>query len=156
MITSLFSLFKLVNTLIFVLLACLHVYWAWGGLGKSPSQGMSQVVPEIDGKPAFQPGFVATMAVAIGLLAFAFVSIWAIRPIYKGTSPVVASPGWCVYGNLAIAVIFLLRFVGDFNYVGLFKKVTHTRFARYDSRFYTPLCLLISLIAFYIYLQIKY
>lgn len=153
---SLFLILKLINTVIFTGLAGLHVYWALRGLSQKYKPDLSLAVPQKQDKTAFTPGFWSTMLVALGLLAFAWISLWAIKPIYKGTSPLVASPWWCVYGNLAIALIFFLRSVGDFNYVGLFKKVKNSRFATYDTLFYSPLCLIISSIAFYIYLQIKY
>jgi hypothetical protein len=47
-------------------------------------------------------------------------------------------------GNLLIAFIFLARAVGDFNYVGFFKRVKRTAFAKNDSRYFAPLCLFIA------------
>lgn len=46
-----------------------------------------------------------------------------------------------------IPIIFLFRAMGDFKYVGFFKKVTSTSFAKRDSSYYSPLCLGIGLIA---------
>jgi hypothetical protein len=43
-------------------------------------------------------------------------------------------------GVLGVAVVLAARGVGDFRLVGLFKRVRGTRFARLDSRIYTPLC----------------
>jgi len=45
--------------------------------------------------------------------------------------------------SLLIAVAFFFRAVGDFNYVGFFKKVKNTGFAKRDNRYYSPLCLLV-------------
>ena len=60
-----------------------------------------------------------------------------------------------IYGNLAIGIVMLVRAVGDFKYVGFFKKIEGTIFAQNDTRYYSPLCLLISLNAFYIYFNIR-
>lgn len=38
------------------------------------------------------------------------------------------------------AGLFALRVVGDFRYVGLFRSIRKTAFARMDRIFYTPLC----------------
>jgi hypothetical protein len=35
--------------------------------------------------------------------------------------------------------MFALRTIGEFRYVGLFKRVHSTPFARWDSRLFTPL-----------------
>ena len=77
--------------------------------------------------------------VALGLFGFAYVTLSAVT----GWLPA----RWVFYGNLAIGGIFLLRAVGDFRYVGFFKKVKNTAFARNDTRYYSPLCLLLGVIA---------
>ena len=53
--------------------------------------------------------------------------------------------------TLAIGIIFLLRSIGDFKWVGLFKKVRDTEFGRSDTKYFVPLCLFLSLSAFLIY-----
>jgi hypothetical protein len=50
-------------------------------------------------------------------------------------------------GTAGVAVILLLRGIGDFRYVGLFKRVRDTPFARMDSRVYTPLVLALAAVA---------
>ena len=49
-----------------------------------------------------------------------------------------------IYSGWTIVIIFLLRSVGDFNMVGIFKKIKGTKFAKYDSMVYVPLCLFIG------------
>jgi len=44
--------------------------------------------------------------------------------------------------------IFLLRAIGDFNYVGFFKKIKDTNFGKMDSKYYSPLCLVIAIMGF--------
>jgi hypothetical protein len=41
----------------------------------------------------------------------------------------------------ACALVFLARALAPSKYVGLFKRVRGTRFARFDTAFYCPLCL---------------
>ena len=62
---------------------------------------------------------------------------------FPGVEPFV--PAWLSrYGLWLLAGVFLLRAIGDFRYVGFTKKVRATRFAQLDTRFYSPLCLLMS------------
>ena len=53
-------------SLIFLVLAGIHVYWAFWGL-----EGNLSAVPSIDGKPAFRPSPRATLLVAAGLALIA-------------------------------------------------------------------------------------
>ena len=121
---------------VFLLLAALHVYWALGG-----RWGASVAVPEVDGRPAFRPGRGATVSVAL-LLALA-AAVIAIR------SNLVQSPALSVLpaklGAWTLFAVFLLRAVGDFKRVGLFKATRDTAFARYDTFLFSPLSLAIAL-----------
>jgi hypothetical protein len=49
------------------------------------------------------------------------------------------------YAMIAISGIFILRFIGDFKYVGIFKKYRHSTFASHDTYLYSPLCLIIAI-----------
>jgi hypothetical protein len=49
------------------------------------------------------------------------------------------------WGTWTLAALFLLRGIGDFRLVGFFKRVRGTRFARRDTRLYSPLCLALAL-----------
>ena len=51
------------------------------------------------------------------------------------------------WGCLIIAIIFFIRAVGDFNYLGFFKKHTGSQFSKYDTRLSSPLCLFLGLLA---------
>ena len=60
-------------------------------------------------------------------------------------------PSWIFYsGTWVISLLFLLRTIGDFRYVGFFKSVTDTNFARWDTILFSPLCLFIGIVAFLI------
>jgi hypothetical protein len=47
-----------------------------------------------------------------------------------------------------ICLLFFIRAIGDFKLIGLFKRIHDTGFAWWDTRVYSPLCLLISILAF--------
>lgn len=57
-------------------------------------------------------------------------------------------PGWLSQlGVAGVALAFGLRAIGDFRYVGFSKRVREGLFARRDTWLYSPLCVLISLLA---------
>jgi len=113
----------------------LHVYWALSGTAGIVRAG-DAVVPEVGGRPAFTPGPALTLAVAALLeIAAALVALQARLFVIGGLPSAVTR-----VGVLGVAVVLAARGVGDFRLVGLFKRVRGTRFARLDSRVYTPLC----------------
>ena len=136
-----FSIVQLLNTLIFLIISGFHFYWAFGG-----KFGSRAVIPEISGIAVFKPSIVATVFVALAMLVGAWLS-WTSEP--KAGNLIL------IYGNLAIGIVMLVRAVGDLKYVVFFKKIKGTTFAQNDTRYYSPLCLLISLNAFYIYFNIR-
>jgi Protein of unknown function (DUF3995) len=142
---------QIINTIIFLSISALHFYWAFGSLFGKKIKSAESVLPEINGKPAFIPSTFATFVVAIGLLFFANISSFGLVEGFglKHFSPIIS------YGNLAISFIFLVRAIGDFNLVGFYKKIKRTKFAENDSKYYSPLCLLISVVAFVIYWNMK-
>lgn len=122
------------NSLIFIILSLLHIYWASGGLW-----GKDQAVPTgKSGQKLFVPSVLSTLIVAVGLLIFALCNL-----SIKFSAVLPLNPLLLKYGFLMIGAIFLLRAIGDFNYVGLMKKHRNSDFARQDSLFYTPLCLML-------------
>ncbi|WP_157210399.1 DUF3995 domain-containing protein [Turneriella parva] len=131
--------------IIFVGLSVLHVYWAFGGRWGSesvlPTKDMNTVRP--------MPGALPTLIVAAGLLLFAcmvFARMASIRlPVLSDVF--LSCSMWLIFS------IFLLRAIGDFRYFGLFKRVRHTKFGINDTRFFTPLCLLIAVLALLLGLQ---
>jgi len=44
-------------------------------------------------------------------------------------------------GTWGVAAVLMARAIGEFNYIGIFKRRRETGFARRDSRIYTPLTL---------------
>lgn len=119
----------------FDLLCLMHLYWAAGGRA-----GNLQVLPErTDGMPLFRPGPVSTLVVA-ALLATAGILVAQRAGILPGPFPptLVRLGCWCVSGAL------VLRAVGEFRYVGFFKTIRGTAFARMDTLLYSPLALLLG------------
>ena len=120
---------------VFAGLSLIHVYWLFGG-----RVGRLVAIPEIDGKPVFQPSAVAMLVVAIGLALCAVV--------IAGTAGMLTLPlshtvlAWLAR---ALAVVLLLRAIGDFRLVGFFKRSHNSRFARLDTAVYSPLCLVLAI-----------
>lgn len=127
-----------INTLIFLTLSLLHVYWAFGG-----RWGWESTLPtKENGEFLFRPGLTPTVVVAAGLFFFGLVTVGNLD-LFAAWIPVI----FFHYATWLVALVFALRAVGDFNYVGFFKKVTRTKFATNDSRIYSPLCVVLSLIS---------
>ena len=121
-------------SLVFVALAVWHFRMAlW------PSSGVGGAVPSVSGKLLFVPSIKATAGVGVVLLLFAGLVAAAGGLLEVGTPPRVLS-----WACLALALGLLARAIGDFKYVGFFKRVRDSRFARLDTMVYSPLCLLLA------------
>jgi di/tricarboxylate transporter len=99
----------------------------------------SAAVPSLRGKPLFTPSRASTIAVGVVLLLFALLVLATagiVRP--RLPQPVLT---WLSYG---LAMGLALRAIGEFKYVGFFKSVRGTHFARMDTLVYSPLCALLS------------
>ena len=101
---------------------------------------MAVAIPEKNGRLAFHPSKLATFMVAVGLFGCATLVAglvgWFVLPVARGVLDKL---------GLGLALLFLLRAIGDFRLVGFFKRVRGTRFSTYDSCFYSPLCLGLAL-----------
>lgn len=132
-------LVTLLSTLLFltfIVLGGFHFYWLFGG-----KWGLKQVIPTKE-KTATVLGVppLATLIVALGLTLFG--SLYLLK---SGLLNLSFSHWILTFAYWFIPSIFLLRAIGEFNYVGLFKKIKHTDFAKADSRIFVPLCLSIGL-----------
>ena len=130
-------LLGIIISLLLIAISAIHFYWAAGG-----KWGAAAAVPQMKGKLAFQPGRGITAFVALIFLAFA-------AAIFSRTTfslPFLPEK-WAQAGVWVIAVLFILRAIGDFRFVGFTKKVKGSVFARLDSRFYSPLSFFIGLVA---------
>ena len=125
---------------IFAILSLFHIYWAAGG-----RFGSASVVPTVDGKNIFSPSIFSTMLVAAALLA-AMMTILGHLGLFGDAIPRRIFR-WATFG---IALLFLLRAIGEFKLLGFFKKVNDTNFAFWDTFLFSPLCLFIAAAAFLI------
>jgi hypothetical protein len=127
---------------IFLTLSAIHVYWLLGG-----KWGLAAAVPtNAEGQPLFRPGPVATLVVAGGLLLMGLAVLVRGGLIQFDWLPDRVGE-WSAW---AIAAIFLLRAVGDFQYVGFFKKERGSLFAKMDTRYFSPLCLTVGFLALFL------
>ncbi len=126
--------------LVFAFLCLLHLYWAFGGVF-----GNSVAIPSVSEKPLFVPSVSATLAVAFAL----FLAMLTILGQIGYLGEIV--PKWMFrWAALVIAVLFLLRAIGEFKYVGFFKQASDSGFAFWDTVLFSPLCLFIAITSFLI------
>jgi len=132
------------NALILFFVAAIHFYWAFGG-----KWGAHAVLPQVNSqKRVFTPSPMTTFAVAIPFLLISLIFAQA--------------AGWFnfeIVGQylssllIILVIVFAIRALGDFKYVGFFKKIKNTEFAINDTKYYTPLSAFVAislLIAIYI------
>lgn len=143
MITTILSIILFV---IFSALGLIHFYWLSGG-----KWGLEKALPtKNNGEKAIEPPKIATVIVGIGLISFGLIYL-----IKTGLFNFQV-PNWIItYGSWIIPSIFILRAIGDFNYVGIFKKIKNTEFAKADSKWFIPLCLIIGILGILIQLMNK-
>ncbi len=127
------------SIVILLVLAGIHIYWAAGG-----KAGKGAAVPIKNGRPVLMPGPMITLLVAVGLFAIAALLAarigWLTLPGFPYQRDLVQIAVWL------IAAVFALRAIGDFRYVGFFKRVRDSRFARLDTFAYSPLCACLALL----------
>ncbi len=131
---------------IFSSLGFIHFYWLLDG-----KWGLEKALPTKEaGQKAMEPPKIATVIVGIGLISFGL--------IYLIKTGIInfQIPNWIItYGSWIIPSIFILRAIGDFKYVGLFKKIKNTEFAKADTKWFIPLCLTIGILGMLIQLTNK-
>jgi hypothetical protein len=128
------NFFALIVCSVFVMLALWHFYMAL-----LPSSGKTGTVPSVEGKPLFVPSRAATVAVGIVLVLFA-----SLVAATGGILPLGLPLPVLSWLSFALALGLLARAVGEFKYVGFFKRVRGSKFATLDTLVYSPLCLLLA------------
>lgn len=124
------------------LIAAVHVYWAFGGLW--PAQNVEKLIHTVVGDPRFErmPPAWMTIAVAIALLAAAWIGL-------ERASIVQFLPFWMVQlGCWVLFAVFALRGLWAFLVpVGIRTPTPPLTepFATYDLWLYGPLCFVIAL-----------
>lgn len=124
------------NATLLICLSGLHFYWALGG-----RWGFAQALPTNEsGKRVLNPKMIDCLIVGVALFSFAIVHLIVADIV------LVKLPVWIShYALWVIGSIFFLRAIGEFKYIGFFKRIKSTPFGRNDSRYYSPLCLLIGI-----------
>ena len=142
------TILALILFLIFTVLGGFHFYWLFGGIW-----GLENAIPTKGDKPNTLsiPKF-ATLIVALVLVSFGLIYLMESGLINLKTPIPKTFEKILSYGTWIIPSIFILRAIGDFNYVGFFKKIKTTTFGRSDSKLFSPLCLTIGLMGMLILL----
>ena len=125
----------LILSCIFLFLSGLHVYWGLGG-----KWAKDAAVPRnINGTKRINPSSFDCFIVAFLLLgAEFFVLVESRLLLFKW-------PGWLLHsGSWILIALFAARAIGEFRYVGFFKKMKTSKFAYLDTKYYSPLCVLIA------------
>ncbi|MBK7700437.1 MAG: DUF3995 domain-containing protein [Saprospiraceae bacterium] len=119
---------------IFFGLSCIHIYWGLGG-----KWAFADAFPTNEDGTQLQqvPGMAASFIVAAGLFCFGLFYLIKAE-IVSISLPTILNN----YGLWIIAGIFLLRAIGDFNYVGIFKKNKTTPFCKRQQDLHRFVCLL--------------
>ena len=129
---------------ILLLGAGFHLYWGFGGrLGAGVALPQSE-----DGTPAIKETAFGAMAVGL-ILALVLLLVLG----FTGAVHLPMPQPLLRAGIILWAIIFSARALSWSRYFGLFKRVRTTRFASYDSWFYSPSCLLLGLGLFYLALS---
>jgi len=135
-----------ISSVLLIGIGMLHFYWAVGGKwaikSVSPTKGVNE--------PIKMPGFAITFLVGIIILCVGL--MYAVQGNVIQFKTLGKVPYYIV---LIFAIIFLIRVIGDFKYVGLFKSIKTTTFAKYDNLIFIPVCLFFSLVGFLLTFLIK-
>jgi hypothetical protein len=127
---------------ILALAAAFHFYW---GVAGRIGSGVS--LPHHEDGTAIVMKNRAAGAVAVGvILVGVMLLVLGLASAFRLPVP----QSWLRIGGALWAAIFVGRAISWSRYVGMFKRVRNTRFARYDSWLYSPLCLLLGAGLFYL------
>ncbi len=116
------------------LIAAVHFYWAAGG-----SAWKAGAIPSRNGTSVLSPSPLSTTLVGVVLLGMA-----AVVGSTAGLIPPFLPAGLLRGASAVLALIFAARAVGEFRYVGFFKRVRGSVFAERDTYLYSPLCLMLA------------
>ena len=128
------NLLSIIVCAVFAMLAVWHFVMAFSDLS-----GESAAMPSVEGKPLFKPSRAATIAVGVVLILFGLLVATTSGMLQIGLPKMLL-----VWLSYALALGLLARAIGDFKYVGFFKRVRGSRFASMDTLVYSPLCLLLA------------
>tara|TARA_B110000211_G_C14078295_1_gene553227 strand:- start:1509 stop:1940 length:432 start_codon:yes stop_codon:yes gene_type:complete len=131
----------LINALALFVIGVFHFYWAAGG-----KVGSKVVLPEVEKEGlAFKPSNFATV-----LVGFIFFSLGLFPLIIMNVIDIPLPKFLSDYSMICLGGVFIIRAIGEFNYVGFFKKVKSTKFAQFDTKYFSPLSLILGVFFFLI------
>lgn len=130
----------LILFLIFSTLGIIHFYWAKGG-----KWGFKNAIPtKENGDLVMNPKTIDSIMVGV------YLTIIAVFYLSQLNFFEINFPNWTSYILWIVPSIFFLRAVGDFKYIGFFKQIKTTLFAKWDTQLFSPLCFVLSFIGFLI------
>ena len=130
-------LLSAILTLVFLTIAIIHLYWLLGG-----NKWLDKVLPtDVKGNRVLNPKKIETLIVTMVLCCFAFFYSLKLGFIYIELPELIMK-----YSGWIISSIFILRAIGDFKYVGFFKKIKQTEFGKLDTKYFSYISLCIGLI----------
>ncbi|MGJ8682448.1 DUF3995 domain-containing protein [Paraglaciecola sp.] len=124
---------SIIVSFIMLIVAFSHFYWAFGG-----KHGLMSAGPRLEGDKDFIPSSTLIFVVAVMLLGL---SVLAIQLV----SPLELLKNYIHYIGYLVSAIFIIRAIGDFKYIGFFKKVYNSNFAKLDTKYFSPLALLLGI-----------
>ena len=125
----------IIASIVIFLISLIHFYWSVGG-----KKGLKAAIPVYQGRPVFLASPVGVFAVAFFLLIGALVLLGKIG-LFRDPNPREIYE----WGPWILAALFTVRSIGDFRFVGLFRKVKDTYFSYWDTWLNTPLCIFLAI-----------
>jgi len=129
------SFIATITIFVLIIMGLFHYYWAFGG-----KVGLDKALPTKDGIKLLNPSKALTFFVGIVLIVFAYIAYGL--QFYDFT--VNTNKSFYLYSGMFLSIIFTIRAIGEFNAVGFFKKIKDTEFALYDTKYFSPLCIILG------------
>ena len=115
-------------------IAIVHFYW-----GLLSLDGEAVLVPEHEGRPVYTPRNSDFLDVAAALI-LGCVVVAARGDLLHSPMPT----AWTHASTFGVGLVLVARAIGDFRYVGFFKRVRDTEFAEWDTRLFSPVSFLLG------------
>lgn len=129
------SFIATITILALIIMGLFHFYWAFGG-----KVGLDKALPTKDGIKLLNPSKALTFFVGVVLIIFAYIAYGL--QFYDFT--INTNRSFYLYFGIFLSIIFTIRAIGEFNAVVFFKKIKDTEFAIYDTKYFSPLCILLG------------
>ncbi len=124
---------SIIVAFIMLVIALLHFYWAFGG-----KFGLMSAGPTLEEGKDFIPSKIVIFIVALMLFGLSILAIQLVSPHEQLKEHI-------HYIGYFVCIIFIIRAIGDFKYVGFFKKIYNSNFANLDTKYFSPLVLFLGI-----------